>query len=288
MSVSHRKQPDLFSERPLARLQHHYQVEKGLADRLRQAKSRVERARIYETMYDTLFAEVPDHPRLVAAGAFADQFARRNARVVRLVSRWLSPEARVLIVGAGDCTLARDLCGSTRSVHGLEISEASVRPGPSPDNFVLVLYDGFEFPFAEGSFRLAFSDQLIEHLHPEDAEFHFRSVLRTLMPGGTYVFRTPHRFSGPHDISRYFTDGEPEGFHLKEWTYRELSAALRACGYDSIAAVWHARGRSMKMSIPLVSAMERTLDILPRRLKRHLARYLFPSIVVAASKASPA
>jgi SAM-dependent methyltransferase len=277
-----RKQSHSADPRPLERLRHHYQVEKGLADQLRGAPSRAERARIYETMYDTLFAAVPDHPRRRPA-AFADLVARRNARTARLLGRWLTPRTRVLMVGAGDCSLAHLVCARARSVHGLEITDASARP-ESPDNFLLVLYDGFEFPFAEGSFQFAFSDQLVEHLHPDDAVYHFRSVLRTLAPGGTYLFRTPHRFNGPHDISRYFTDGDPEGFHLKEWTYRELNATLAACGYDAITAVWHTRGRSVRMPVPVATALEAVLDRLPRRLKRRVSVYFFPSIVAAARK----
>ena len=49
------------------RLRRHYEVEKALADRLRRTESREERAKLYESMYDTLFAAVPDHPRLTLA-----------------------------------------------------------------------------------------------------------------------------------------------------------------------------------------------------------------------------
>lgn len=267
------------------RLRHHFEVERALADQLRRARSRAERARIYETMYDTLFAEVPDHPRLVRRDR-REEIARHNARKLRLVEPWLAKDARVLEIGSGDCTFAFELCRRVASVYGVELSEKSARLEGAPENFALVLYDGFEFPFAADSFQFAFSDQLVEHLHPEDAELHFRSVLRALAPDGIYMFRTPHRFTGPHDISRYFTNGEPQGFHLKEWTYRELHATLRACGYESIAAVWNARGRTLRMAMPLVGAMEAVLGALPRGLRRRLTVYPFPNIVVAARKGS--
>ena len=43
-----------------------------------------------------------------------------------------------------------------------------------------------------------------------DTELHFEIVHKILKPGGMYALRTPHRQSGPHDVSRWFAD-EPEG-----------------------------------------------------------------------------
>ncbi len=263
------------------RLRHHYDVERALADRLRSAPTRLERAKIYETMYDTLFAEVPDHPRLVLRET-PGEVARRNHRKLRLLAPFLTPGLRVLEVGAGDCAFGIELAPRVRFVCGVEISSKGARLDAAARNFALVLYDGFEFPFAARSFDLAFSDQLLEHLHPDDAELHLRAVARALVSGGTYLLRTPHRFTGPHDISRYFTRGNAEGFHLKEWTYRELNAALHACGYRTVTAIWSARGFSARLPIGLVCALEVALGALPRGLRRNLSRLPFPGIVVAA------
>lgn len=56
------RQP-LPAHRSYEQVLHHYQVEKALADQLK-ATDRAGRARVYRTMYDELFREVPDHPRL--------------------------------------------------------------------------------------------------------------------------------------------------------------------------------------------------------------------------------
>lgn len=267
------------------RLRHHYEVERKLADRIRKASSRAERSAIYHTMYDKLFAEVPDHPRLVLRET-PDEVARRNDRKLRLVAPFLTRNARVLEIGSGDCTFAYALCERVRSVCGVEISARGARTGDAPGNFGLVLYDGFEFPFVADVFQLAFSDQLIEHLHPDDAELHFRGIARALAPGGMYVFRTPHRFTGPHDISGHFTKGDAEGFHLKEWTYGELNATLIRCGYSRVTAIWNARGRSLPMPVGLVAALEAGLGALPRGLRRRVSVIPFPSIVIAAHKSA--
>ncbi len=44
------------------------------------------------------------------------------------------------------------------------------------------------------------SNQVIEHLHPEDLFDHFVSVLAILKTVGRYIFNIQHRFTGPHDI----------------------------------------------------------------------------------------
>jgi hypothetical protein len=49
--------------RKIDRLRHHYEVERELAEKLRNS-TREQRAGLYKTLYDELFKMVPDHPRL--------------------------------------------------------------------------------------------------------------------------------------------------------------------------------------------------------------------------------
>ena len=90
--------------------------------------------------------------------------------------------------------------------------------------------DRFE---SANSYDAVISDQVLEHLHPDDIEAHLRGVHAILKPGGRYIFCTPHRFSGPHDVSRVFKYDRALGMHLKEYTYREFMAALRETGFKS-------------------------------------------------------
>jgi SAM-dependent methyltransferase len=272
------------AERSPERLRRHYEVEKALADRLRRTSSREERAKLYETMYDELFAAVPDHPRLSAVRD-PRRVVRLNRGRLQLVRRYLRPDTRVLDIGAGDCAFSFELARRARSVTAVEISEGSAVVAGAPGNFAFLIYDGFRLPLVPASIDLAFSDQLIEHLHPDDTEWHFRMIAEVLAPRGHYVFRTPHRFTGPHDISRYFTRGEPEGFHMKEWTFGELSALLRRCGYRSLTAFWSARGRAVRVPFRLVVAVEAVLRPLPSSLRRRLAFFPLPAIAIGAQRA---
>lgn len=78
------------------------------------------------------------------------------------------------------------------------------------------------------------SNQVIEHLHPEDLDTHLKSVHKILKQGGRYLFTTPHRHTGPHDVSRVFKLDEPQGMHLKEYTYQELVEATKRNGFSPV------------------------------------------------------
>jgi len=268
-------------QRSPERLRRHYEVEKGLADRLRRTTSREERARMFESMYDTLFAAVPDHPRLTQErdAAYTE---RANSNRLRLVAPNLRSDTRVLDIGAGDCTFSFVLAKRARTVTAVEITTGSATSAAPPENFKLLIYDGYKLPLERASIDLAFSDQLVEHLHRDDVEPHFKMIAGVLAPGGHYVFRTPHRFSGPHDISKYFTTGDPEGFHMKEWTYRELGEVLRRCGYGKLEAIWSARGRAVRLPFALVVAIEDVLRPLPASLRRKVSIAPLPSVAIAA------
>ncbi len=269
--------------RPPENLRRHYETEKALADRLRRSSSRDERARIYATMYQELFAAVPDHPRLTRKHDPA-RIAARNQNLLALLKPFLRPGARVLDVGAGDCTFASLLAGHAGAVYALEISADGVAVPQLPPNVTLVLYNGFDLPFAAASMDVAFSDQLVEHLHLDDQRLHFRSIAEALAPGGVYVFGTPHRLTGPHDVSKHFTSGEPEGFHIKEWTYHELRDELLRDGFAAVSAVWNPRRRVVPTPIGVMTGLERLFGALPASLRQTWSRAPFPSIVVVARK----
>jgi len=272
------------TQRSEERLRRHYEVEKALAARLRHTTSRDERMKMYESMYDTLFAAVPDHPRLTAARDRA-VIERMNRGRLAIVAPYLRADARVLDIGAGDCAFSFELARRAKQVTGIDISSASAKLDGAPSNFRLLVYDGFHLPLEPDSIDLAFSDQLVEHLHIDDAEWHFKMIADVLAPGGYYVFRTPHRFTGPHDVSMYFTNGEPEGFHMKEWTYRELRPVLRRTGYGKMSAAWRAKGITVRVPLWVALAGEGLLRPLPRGLRRRISRVPFSSLIIAAEKA---
>jgi hypothetical protein len=64
---------------------------------------------------------------------------------------------------------------------------------------------------------VAYSYQLMEHLHPGDALEQLVNIYQALKRDSVYCCVTPNRISGPHDISVYF-DTVAQGLHLKEYS----------------------------------------------------------------------
>jgi SAM-dependent methyltransferase len=268
--------------RTLAQLRHHYDVEKSIADRLK-TTSKAGRKLIYRDMYDELFREVPDHPRLHQR-ADRDSTATLNAFKLGMLKDLLTKSTLFVEIAPGDCMFVREVAARVRQAVGIDISDQRDPAKSFPGNCRLIVYDGYDTrEVADGSVDLAFSDQFIEHLHPEETRDHFVFVRRLLKPGGTYIFCTPHRLTGPHDISRYFSD-EPEGFHLKEWSFRELKALLRAVRFSDVRAYWYSKHTRIRVPFAAFSLVERVLGWFPKRRVRRLAKLLLPNIVVAARK----
>lgn len=267
--------------RSLESVWNHYEVEREIAARLL-ATSRDERSAFYRGMYDELFRRVPDHPRLLRR----DDPVRtelHNRSKLTLLRGFLEPTRRVAEFAPGDCHFSRVLCGRVGAVTAIDISDQRGQWGASPDNFRFLVYDGYSLDLPDGSQDLVFSDQLVEHLHPEDSALHFALVHRILAPGGTYFFRTPHALCGPHDVSRFFSE-EPQGFHLREWTYSEIEPVLRGAGFTRLRAFWNARGARLPLPWRLATALEAVLRRLPARLRRWLSRPLLPNVTVAAER----
>ncbi len=261
-------------------MERHFRVERALAKQLKNA-DRAERARLYGVLYDELFARVPDHPRL-ARRADVVRTAEMNRIKRRMVEPFLTPSSTVAEFGCGDGLFAYSLCPDVACVYGIDICDQRDPRAPQPANFEMIVYDGYDPPLADGSVDVAFSDQLIEHLHPEDVRLHFETIRRLLRPGGVYVLRTPHALCGPHDVSRYFCD-QPEGFHLKEWTYGELMRLLMHLGYGRMRGYRFVKGRPLEVPLACLRGVERALRCLPSCGRRRMAARILPEVVLAAA-----
>jgi hypothetical protein len=260
----------------------HYLVEKAIAERLKNA-SREERKRLYATMYDELFRQVPDHPRLTRR---TDERLTRiaNQEKMALVREFLEPSSIFVEFAPGDCRFSLEVARYVKTVYAIDISDQRGHSQATPDNFTLIIYDGYQLDQIPGnSVDLVFSDQFLEHLYPEDTRIHLGLAHYLLKPGGKYIFRTPHAFTGPHDVSQYFSHA-PQGFHLKEWTYGEFKHMLQGLSFSHLYGIRQVRGIPLRLPYLYFQACEQMLTWLPRRYKRALARYFVPSICIRATK----
>lgn len=260
------------------RLIAHYELERELSDRLRSA-SRRERPLVYAEVYSELFDRLPDHPQKTRGAAGSMRVADR----VRLLRPLLKPGAVYLEIGCGSAALPCALAGAAEQVLGLDVTDALIDFAAAPANFQFVRTTGVEIPLRDRSVDLAHSDQLMEHLHVEDAEPQLREIYRVLKPGGQYLCTTPNRVTGPHDISVYF-DEVPTGFHMREYDHGSLRALLLEAGFRRVRFPLVVRGfRLATPPYPMLRGIELALDALPS-LKRARIFGVLMGITALATK----
>jgi SAM-dependent methyltransferase len=248
--------------RPPERLIAHYRIERRLSDRLR-AAPRDERPRVYSEVYSELFESLPDHPQKTTK----DTCGARVVNRVRLLAPLLKPDATYLEIGCGNAMLPFALAGRAREVLGLDVTDALIDFAAAPANFRFVPTNGIDIPLADESVDLAHSDQLMEHLHVDDAESQVAEIRRVLKPGGRYLCSTPNRLTGPHDISVFFDD-TATGFHMREYDYSSLKDVLLKAGFASVEFPLVVRGFHVATPpFPVLRSAERLVESAPSWLR---------------------
>jgi SAM-dependent methyltransferase len=257
----------LSETRTPERLVAHYALERKLSDRLRRA-SREARRTVYTEVYSELVASLPDHPYHCASRASAVE--RLDAQLKRIGS-YLLPGSAFLEIGCGDAALAFAAAPRTSIAYAVDVTDALIDFANAPVNFRFLQTNGVEIPLATASIDLAYSNQLMEHLHTADAADQLEEVHRILKPGGCYICITPSRLTGPHDISCYF-DYEATCFHLREYDYGALRDLFQDAGFTEFRCYVSARGKQIRIPYPLMRTFELIFLALPRQLRVSLTR----------------
>jgi len=255
-------------KRTLAQLREHYEIEKELATRLLHAK-REERQHLYTALYDELYHRVPHHPQLTRK---TDVKAQRQAvsGQMRVLKNFLKPESVFMEIGPGDCSLSLEVSKFAKRVYAVDVSEEITKNLKIPSNFSLILSDGCGVPIPEELVDVAYSNSLLEHLHPEDAWQQLRDIYNSLTPHGVYICVTPNRLSGPHDISKYFDDAA-KGLHLQEYIVAELARLFKAAGFAKVQTYLSIKGLAALMPIFPAKYIESFLKLLPFGVQRQIA-----------------
>jgi SAM-dependent methyltransferase len=260
------RQHILGDRRPWDRVLAHYLLERKLSERLRYAP-RESRALVYTEVYRELFALLPDHPQRCLN---SDHLERVDVQL-RQITRYLRQESIFLEIGCGDAALVFAAAGRVHKAYGLDVTDALIDFSASPCNFRFLLTRGVDIPLTTGTVDFAYSNQMLEHLHPEDAADQLREVCRVLKVGGQYMCITPSRVTGPHDISGYF-DFEATGLHLKEYDYGSICALFRGAGFGRFSCFASIRGHDVRLPYTGLRAVEAILLHLPAEIRARLTR----------------
>jgi SAM-dependent methyltransferase len=249
------------------RLHAHFMIEQALAARLREAAPE-QRNQLYGEVYGELFARVPDHPQHKMDPA---RRHRNTENQVAFLRGHLAPDSVYVEMGCGDAAVTRALAPFVREAFGVDVTAALIDPAGAPVNFRFVRTSGTDIGLPSGYADLVYSNQLMEHLHPDDAVAQLREIHRVLKPRGRYMCVTPNRLTGPHDVSAYF-GYEPVGFHLREYDHALLAALFRQAGFRSALAQVRIKRRSVSVPVAAAVAMEKVLAALPQRMRVRVAQ----------------
>jgi SAM-dependent methyltransferase len=174
-----------------------------------------------------------------------------------------------------------------RRLVGLDVFAADMEVPEKKLSFMRRDVIRFDLP---ERFEVAVTDNVMEHIAPQDVPDHLASIHRALEEGGTLVVFTPHRYFGPWDVTRIRDDNyagwiEAEGTHLKEYTYAELAAALTEAGFTDLRTI-HPRARlgqrpaHARMPLDVLLRGERKPRLV-RRLQAMDKRFRYPAFEIA-------
>jgi len=213
----------------------HWNLERSLTKQLIESTFE-NRWETFERCYSTLFAEL--FWLNISVGTAVTKISSNQYSIWTEVIG--DPPLYVYEIGSGKGGLINYLANSGYVCKGTEITrQRGERYVPEHSKISWGISDGVhlnQFEKAD-TFDVVISNQVIEHIHPDDLLEHFNGVRTILTKGGRYIFTTPHKYFGPSDISRVFNCDKPEGMHLKEYTYREINEFVKKSGFKKISAV---------------------------------------------------
>ena len=203
-----------------------------LADPLRTAVAE-DRPAAFRQVYDAILSGILERrgedAKSLRLGA--------NDKIARFVRAAAGPGLEVLEIGCTFGATAQVVARGQRRLVAVDAAPVAVETarrlaGDRPELQFDVM-DATRLEFGDASFDLAYSIDLVEHLHPDDVSRHLREVHRVLRPRGRYIVKTPSVLTGPHEGE----DPGTQGFlHFQEFRFGTLLPLLRQAGFDRFRA----------------------------------------------------
>jgi 2-polyprenyl-3-methyl-5-hydroxy-6-metoxy-1,4-benzoquinol methylase len=220
-----------------------------------------------------------------------------NLSCVDEVCQVLGPPPRtVLDVGCSTGLLVRAMLARGYDAYGIDVSAVLVsrakqliaNSGPHLDDR-LWLGDFVRYDFGSQTFDSILSNDVLEHVHPDEAGEFLTKCCTLIRPGGLLWLITPNRLTGPGDATTLkFPWGSPAvGLHLKEYTLGELSGMLRSAGFSSVKCRLFGSGKGRRATKPRVGYArakrfaEAGLALIPIAVRKRVMGVLDYSLVIA-------
>jgi len=246
-----------------------YLLEKALAKKMKDA-SREERKELYSSVYDKYYDKFPQHPFIFKK---EDLIKCSTALQMHYLKGFLKPDMVFLEIGPGTGALSVEVAKYVDTVYALDVSDKPSKSALLPPNVKIVISNGVNIPRSIKSAQIVYSNQVMEHLHPDDVLEQLKDIYDVLTIGGIYICRTPHRYSGPHDISKHF-DNVATCFHLKEYTVSELTELFKLAGFRKVRYEIIPKGVRLAIPLLVIKIVEMLLANLSFSFKRVFTRNL--------------
>lgn len=246
----------------------HYQVEKKLANDLKNAP-RDQRLMLYTKVYDAMFEKVPCHPQLMQdddAGVF-----RENVSKKAFVSKFFDKNKNFIEFGAGDGSFSNFVSGEFKNVYAVDCSDVLNKVYELRNNVKRIVQDCSDVLCLDEPVAVAFSANLLEHLHPEDCVLHVKNVYDKLENGGVYLALVPNKCGGPNDVSRDYDDFAT-CFHLNECTSSEVIKLFFEAGFKKVQLYLCVSYKTVRVPAFVANAVERLLLKLPHPLRKRFMK----------------
>lgn len=278
----------------------HWELEKRLTKQLLESTPE-NRWETFDRCYTKLYSEL-DWLNKYTGSSIALTPAKRYAIWTILIGE---PPKNIYEIGSGKGELINYLATYGYNCKGTEISrERGKKHVSEHSNLSWGISDGVQLNRFESAdtYDVLVSNQIIEHIHPDDLVEHFKGARSLLIDGGKYIFSTPHKFVGPADISRVFKCDKPMGMHLKEYSYQEIRKLLIQSGFIKIFAVWRipeiisaplatvGKPNPSRLYFSYLCMVENFISLLPKGAFRRKAAFLSrlilfaPNIFIIAQK----
>lgn len=109
---------------------------------------------------------------------------------------------------------------------------------------VIQAYEGEVYTVLEQlkdeSIDIFYADNVLEHLFRNELDETLKLLYRKMKKGGEVIAIIPNRYTGPHDISKYFVPrgSEAEGLHFSEMRFAEFYDLTTKMGWKYKTAVF--------------------------------------------------
>ncbi|MFH1326277.1 MAG: methyltransferase domain-containing protein [Candidatus Falkowbacteria bacterium] len=156
-----------------------------------------------------------------------------------IIQKIAKPECSILDFGCGNGALVHQLRNIGYQSYGFDVSfyDVAVAQQPTIATIKPIIVNDID-ALRDKKFDVIVMDNVIEHIMTDELSETLQTCYSLLKKGGLLYIATPHRFAGPHDISRYFLPlgSKAEGFHFHEFTVRDFVRILRTQPFSQIVS----------------------------------------------------